>query len=115
MPNTIAWNFRHMHEEPGKFSCSRGGLCEYAQRLKDDESSTRCGTEGRRNSSHGWKTVRKPGKEPRDRIKQKPCFAGRRLSQLALSGRCRAFGFYQGNVFRFVFLDRHHEAYAVAR
>ena len=114
MPDTVAWNFRHMHEEPSRFSCTLKDLCEYAQRLKDYEASTRSEIESHRNSNHGWKTMKRLDKELRILIKRTPCFTDTRLSQLELSGKCRAFGFYKDNVFHFVFLDKNHEGYSVA-
>lgn len=109
MPLTIAWNFRYMCTGDDKFPCTWELLQPYVQRLYAFEGCTRAEIEGHKNSNHGWKTDKRLTKEMREKARNIPILQDKRLSQLELSGKCRAFGFYQDNIFCFVFLDREHE------
>ena len=57
MSDTIAWNFRYMHEEECAFQCTYELLGAFIHRLKEYEGLTRAEIEGHKNSNHGWKNI----------------------------------------------------------
>lgn len=115
MSLTIAWNFRYMCKDDDKFPCTWDLLKPYQDRIVSLESCTRSEIESHKNSNHGWKNDCGLGKDMRKRASRIPVLTDKRMSQIELSGKCRAFGFYQENVFHFIFLDREHEACEVKR
>jgi len=114
--STIGWNFRYMHEEEScPFRCTYEELGNYLSRMKDYEGKTKSEIGCGRDSNHAWKDTNRLNKIMKNLIRDTPILTDKIIYQIELSGKCRAFGFYTGNIFNFVFLDKEHQAYRCSK